>query len=738
MGVLSFLVLSSLSLAAHRETPDSVANARAQAKKLIARLSADGYHEAAKLSLEPLAALGASEKELDRVREDLERVSNRSAKEERLDAASKDATRVAAACMTAAKQLQGEEASRIARVALQFDSQLDAANEFLGHVRSDGGRWLTPEQATMSSRRLEIAAAIAQARTLPLTVTVREATDPALLAILGSRATAVEHEGLVFESYLPRESLVQTVESLVRAMAFSTWLVHGQMAPRHEAGKILHLPPESYDAFLSQIVATKRVDPRNPTPSRESEFEYVLTPVKGTDVYRSYAVSTASMRPNLGPVVLALYDRSLPRWNWATWYEEDPPIPFWLVVGHLGLVSTSVLGATPASFSRTRDSELTSSSSTRRSLLLGDAGLIGCRSYLRELAREGKAPAFSSCIQSQFGKIVEEKRLKAISVVEHLHELRALPQFVRDYDEAHSKDRQDPSKAGNPTDRAEQALGCSLPELDKRWQDWILGSCASVRDLLEARRPQEPTDPVADKVLAMLNDRRAAAGLQPVAFDPELSAGATAHAAYLARYPEQASRWPDAHEQQPNTAEFSAAGAWAGAHSVITNGPVEECIDVWLATFYHRLPLLEPGLLRVGFGRAGAINVLDAGSVVNPGSTWVSVWPYDGQQGVPRTFPGELPPPVPDRLEPHSLGYPVTIQLGPRDHAPDLTIELLDSAGDPVPCILSTPSAPSNPQLTPNQAWCLVPVEPLGARKGYRVRAKWGATVREWGFETGP
>jgi hypothetical protein len=277
-----------------------------------------------------------------------------------------------------------------------------------------------------------------------------------------------------------------------------------------------------------------------------------------------------------------------------------------------------------------------------------------------------------------------------------------------------------------------------ITKLDEQWLEWLLGGKTSVRDALESLGSVESSDPMAIIVLEVLNERRAAAGLQPVALDAELSAGAAAHAAYLVKYPEQASRWPDAHEQRPEVPEFSAAGSWAGMHSVIVTAPPDECIDSWLATFYHRLPLLHPGLLRVGFGHAEGISVLDSGSVVNPGNSWEAMWPYDGQKNVPRAFPGELPPPVPDRLEPNSLGYPITIQLGPLNPATDLSIELLDSSGKAVPSVLSAPTAPSNKQLIPSQAWCLIPTSPLGAKKTYRVRANWGNVLREWSFETGP
>jgi Cysteine-rich secretory protein family len=715
-GIAALVLLFSASATVQDNRQDLFAGVRSQSRRLVTRLATDGYQEAARICFRAFSELNTTEKDIEAVRTALERDVDRPERKDKLEAAIKEASRIAEACMAASRTMQGVEASRIARIALRFDSQVAAANEVLGNVRSEEQRWITPEQAAGIARRNAIAEAIAKARALPVHVTPKKASDPILLELLGKQASAVEHEGLVFESYLPEETLTRTVEDVVRAMAFSNWLVHDQMIPRHELGKIIHLPSERYEEFLAGIVATGRMDPRNPTPDARRAFEYVLMQKPEPGIEPSYAVATAGMRAHLGPVVLALYDRSLPWWNWNTWHQEDPDIPFWFVVGHIGLVCMNVLGAAPPAFSERVVEETTTARPLRHAFVLGDAGIMGCRSYLRDLAREGKVPPLSSCVLSQFGKIVGEKRLKAISVVEYLHGTNAAAGFLSLYAELHHKD--DPKEAGatNPTDRAELALRRKLPEVDVQWEDWILGAERdSVRDALESKRPPVAFDDTAQMVLYYLNIHRTAAGLGPVGLDRELSAGAEQHAAYLALYPDQASRWPDAHDEQSDLEGFSPSGAWAGAHSVISNGPPKECIDLWLATFYHRLPLLQPGLLRVGYGQVGGVSVLDAGSMVNPGQFWEAVWPYDGQTDVPRTFPGELPPPVPDRLEPNSLGYPVTIQLGPYNKAGDLTLELLDTRQEPVPCIASTPTSPSNKQLAPDQAWCLIPLSPLGS-----------------------
>src|SRR5262249_43430098 len=113
-----------------------------------------------------------------------------------------------------------------------------------------------------------------------------------------------------------------------------------------------------------------------------------------------------------------------------------------------------------------------------------------------------------------------------------------------------------------------------------------------------------PDAAVLAKVLAKVNDYRALAGLAPVALDPELSKGCQAHCAYIARNAEHPStRGLGAHDEVPGLPGFSADGRRAGRASVIAWGGIdaESATDGWMATLYHRVPMLQPNLKRVGF-----------------------------------------------------------------------------------------------------------------------------------------
>src|SRR6185503_6961817 len=126
--------------------------------------------------------------------------------------------------------------------------------------------------------------------------------------------------------------------------------------------------------------------------------------------------------------------------------------------------------------------------------------------------------------------------------------------------------------------------------------------------------------------------------------------------------------------------------------------------DGWMATFYHRLPLLEPGLVRIGWALEGGIAVLDAGSLVAPPEeSWFVRWPPFNGSGIPRRFPGELPNPVPGEDQ-SQWGYPVTLQF--LEYTPDPDVKMRLYAGTSrsapeVPCWYSTPQKPTNTDLAP-------------------------------------
>jgi uncharacterized protein YkwD len=123
---------------------------------------------------------------------------------------------------------------------------------------------------------------------------------------------------------------------------------------------------------------------------------------------------------------------------------------------------------------------------------------------------------------------------------------------------------------------------------------------------------------VAAALRDQINQVRKHAGLGPVTLDEKLAVGAQAHARYVVRnldHPKLGGL--GIHEEDPSLPEATPEGARAGKVAVIAriSDPVDS-VDGWMATLYHRLPLLDPALKRIGYGQeqhpfSGWITVMD-------------------------------------------------------------------------------------------------------------------------------
>lgn len=300
------------------------------------------------------------------------------------------------------------------------------------------------------------------------------------------------------------------------------------------------------------------------------------------------------------------------------------------------------------------------------------------------------------------------------------------------------------------------------------------GTVAALRPGPSGELPGPGPGPEARLALELINRYRAAAGLPPVTYDPALGAAAQAHAEYLAANPDQ---WePSAHGETPGSPGFTglrpvdraAANGYRGGVGEIIHfaGPAEAAVDGWLQTLYHRLPLLSPNTVALGYGVAASadgryVNVLDYGVVPlsggrdggtapsSPGPSSATAapgsvaWPHPGQTGVPTHWDGRE---VPDPFLLHPgvtgpVGYPITLTFpGPVRslrlteaslHGPDGAVSVLRF--DPV----------SDDRLADTVA--LIPAEPLRPRSRYTVRMqglvdRGGGPqpfTRSWSFSTG-
>jgi len=419
-----------------------------------------------------------------------------------------------------------------------------------------------------------------------------------------------------------------------------------------------------------------------------------------------------------------------------------------LEAGHLNWILLTCLGTSLPGIAWTEEKETkkpgggTTSDrpieTVERELLfrLARGGIAGTRAWMTWLARRREDPAWSRCFVDHVGKLEGPDLAKTTMVVEFLQEAELLENVI-------GATRSTPTAA----DAYEKVLGQKLGEFEVRWRDWLLPGEPGLADRVDGAGTKVAASPADRALLDRLDRMRNAAmydrdreRLVPLSLDPDLTAGCRLHAKYLAKHPEQAAAWPDAHEEYSDREGFTAEGARAGGASVIAPGvrSADEAVDGWMATFYHRLPLLDPGLVRIGFGLEGGNAVLDSGSLVAPMDigTWC-VWPPPGARDVPRRFAPELPNPVPG-ADQAAWGHPVTVQFFGWDEEPPVAVRL-SLGGKPVDCHVSTPREPSNPELAPDGVWCLIPKQTLQPGATYTVVVDRMPQLErfEWTFTTG-
>jgi uncharacterized protein YkwD len=120
------------------------------------------------------------------------------------------------------------------------------------------------------------------------------------------------------------------------------------------------------------------------------------------------------------------------------------------------------------------------------------------------------------------------------------------------------------------------------------------------------QEPDRFSDDLDQRLLARVNALRKAAGLSAVRLDESLSHGCQLHARYLAINAKHPSgKGMAVHQEDDTLPGATPEGARAAKGSVIAVvlDPVT-CVDGWLATLYHRIPILAPNLERIGFGHA--------------------------------------------------------------------------------------------------------------------------------------
>jgi hypothetical protein len=244
----------------------------------------------------------------------------------------------------------------------------------------------------------------------------------------------------------------------------------------------------------------------------------------------------------------------------------------------------------------------------------------------------------------------------------------------------------------------------------------------------------------------MVNAYRALAGSAPLTLDPKLNAASAAHASYYVQnYGDRTLAGMGLHSETTGRPGFTGAdvpdrarAAGYDAIAVDENaglvGDPRRMIDWCIGTVNHRVNLLHPSAVHLGYGLATkpAIDIVNIGfSATRPSVQLPTVYPGVGQRDVPiSSLVGETPDPA--LGVPRPLGYPITISFGIRDTVQFGGWSLTDSAGQALQV------------YTSQKAWlrtlAIIPAKPL--RAGETYTAKVSGTVngqpfdKTWSFTT--
>jgi Cysteine-rich secretory protein family len=255
---------------------------------------------------------------------------------------------------------------------------------------------------------------------------------------------------------------------------------------------------------------------------------------------------------------------------------------------------------------------------------------------------------------------------------------------------------------------------------------------------LAASVPHAKAESADEQALRLVNHYRQRAHLTPVTLDQKLSAGCMEHANYMAQnLGTEAMAGLNAHSQRPDLPGASAAGAAcakaADLFPKVSNLGV--AIDGFMAGLYHRRPMLDPQLERIGVGYARLPDGMLTAALRFENATrkrggWPVAYPADKQADIPLEYGAEVPNPIPNH---GSGGYPITLQFPPFDKVTGVSAALGDAQGNPIAFFLSDPEHPAT-SFGQYGMICLIPKQSLQAQQSYSVRinATWKGKPGSW------
>lgn len=248
-------------------------------------------------------------------------------------------------------------------------------------------------------------------------------------------------------------------------------------------------------------------------------------------------------------------------------------------------------------------------------------------------------------------------------------------------------------------------------------------------------------------LVARVNRFRAAAGVPPVIADGLLERAARNHAAYLARHRSRAqSTVPALHGEDRGRAGFTGKdavercafeGADCTADVIEAGARLSRPVDDWIASVYHRLPLINATTTAVGAARAGRYVVLNYDETGRRGvGTGPIAFPrgrYDGPLGAVTETPDPRSACARNRQRIRRVGAAVTFQT-PTEEPPALPNQAFVQTF-PLPDVFEVTLTTRGRRVRgctrigyldkPLQHIAFVPEGPLRRRTRYRAVARW-------------
>ena len=223
--------------------------------------------------------------------------------------------------------------------------------------------------------------------------------------------------------------------------------------------------------------------------------------------------------------------------------------------------------------------------------------------------------------------------------------------------------------------------------------------------------------------LRLLNKARKDAGLDTVTISASLSRDCYNHAKYLVfNRNDSATQGLSGHKEYASLKGYSKEGEKAGRRSVIAFEKTDRAINEFLASFYHRIPLLQPNLKEIGIAfyeeNDYVVSLIDCASgTAGQKSIEVVFYPGVNQRNIRLNMANELPNPA---GLPGQFGFPVTIYFTKAQVIKNVKFKLTDKYNRIIDCYISTPENPAT-FFTQWNTVCAIPKKPLAPDSKYFV-----------------